>query len=241
MKECKACRETKDFSEFRQRYDSKDGFRNVCKTCEATKVKIGKVINEVGNTFGNWTVLSRAENKADGSAKWLCKCNCGTEKVVAANTLREGKSFSCGCFKATAGRERRNLSSIENTLLRAYKRGAKDRGFDFELSDTDFKTIIYSNCYYCNDKPSDKKHFYSYTQGKDENYFISANGIDRVDNTKGYTKSNTVSCCKICNRMKSDIEYSVFLEKISKISNNMKKETYEKISNNTESSSNVFN
>ena len=88
MKTCKACKALKPLDNFRPRKDSTDGYRNVCKTCEKEKVLIGKVIDEVNNIYGNWTVVSRAENKPDGSAQWNCICTCGTEKVVPANTLR---------------------------------------------------------------------------------------------------------------------------------------------------------
>ena len=98
MKECKACKQAKDFSEFRKRKDSKDGFRNVCRVCQDNNVKIGKVINEAGKTVGQWKVLARAENNKDGSARWLCKCTCGTERSVSASALREGRTLSCGCI-----------------------------------------------------------------------------------------------------------------------------------------------
>lgn len=30
---------------------------------------------------------------------WLCRCDCGTEKVIAANSLRINRVVSCGCKK----------------------------------------------------------------------------------------------------------------------------------------------
>ena len=62
---------------------------------------MGKVIDLTGQKFGRLTVISRAE-KPEGShstsAFWLCRCECGNEKVVSANVLRQGKSQSCGCY-----------------------------------------------------------------------------------------------------------------------------------------------
>lgn len=34
-----------------------------------------------------------------GRAKWLCHCDCGTEKVVNASDLKNGSTTSCGCIK----------------------------------------------------------------------------------------------------------------------------------------------
>lgn len=48
----------------------------------------------------------------------------------------------------------------------------------------------------------------------------NANGIDRVDSTKHYTKENCVPCCFICNRMKNKYSINVFLEKIKQIYHN---------------------
>jgi hypothetical protein len=42
-----------------------------------------------------------------------------------------------------------------------------------------------------------------YLCGKEENE-THKNGIDRFDNTKGYTEENIRSCCVSCNYMKKD-------------------------------------
>ncbi len=49
-----------------------------------------------GQAFGRWQVLSYAGS--DNGAKWLCRCECGTERVVAATSLFQG-SQSCGCLQ----------------------------------------------------------------------------------------------------------------------------------------------
>jgi len=42
-------------------------------------------------------------------------------------------------------------------------------------------------------------------------------GIDRIDNKIGYTKENSVSCCKLCNYMKNNYSVDDFLAHIKKI------------------------
>ena len=42
-------------------------------------------------------------------------------------------------------------------------------------------------------------------------------GIDRVDNSQGYTLENSASCCKICNFMKKTTTKGEFLKQIEKI------------------------
>lgn len=47
--------------------------------------------------FGRWTVLRL--HCGGEKAMWLCRCECGTESVVAGTGLEIGHSKSCGCFK----------------------------------------------------------------------------------------------------------------------------------------------
>ena len=49
-------------------------------------------------------MLARAQDKATGAggAIWLCRCQCGVEKVIAGGMLRAGNTFSCGCLRATS-------------------------------------------------------------------------------------------------------------------------------------------
>lgn len=61
---------------------------------------MSKLINLVGEKYGNWTVLEKAKKPEDSkssSAFWLCRCDCGTERIVSGNVLKQGKSKSCGC------------------------------------------------------------------------------------------------------------------------------------------------
>jgi hypothetical protein len=52
----------------------------------------------VGQSFGNWTVLLRdSRTDSRGNAYWLCRCICGTERVVMGGNLRRRLTTSCGC------------------------------------------------------------------------------------------------------------------------------------------------
>lgn len=59
---------------------------------------MGKIKNEVGNTYGYLTVIERAPNNSENRAMWLCKCKCGNETVVMGKHLRSGNTKSCGCL-----------------------------------------------------------------------------------------------------------------------------------------------
>lgn len=51
----------------------------------------------VGKRFGRWTVLDATMRSPSGETKWLCRCDCGTERYVLERSLRYGASQSCGC------------------------------------------------------------------------------------------------------------------------------------------------
>jgi hypothetical protein len=61
-----------------------------------------KALDLVGQVFGRLTVIYRAENDAAGGTRWLCRCDCGGESVVAGGNLRSGHTASCGCSQQVA-------------------------------------------------------------------------------------------------------------------------------------------
>lgn len=85
--------------------------------------------------------------------------------------------------------------------LTQYKSAAKFRELDFKLSPDEFNALLTLNCHYC-----DK---------------AAANGVDRIDSSKGYLSYNVVPCCSICNRMKMDLPYNQFIEHIDAINKHM--------------------
>src|SRR6266568_1459518 len=57
-----------------------------------------RAIDLTGVRFGHLTVISIAEGqRIRKGLAWICRCDCGTEKIFASNTLRTGHSQSCGC------------------------------------------------------------------------------------------------------------------------------------------------
>lgn len=57
-----------------------------------------------GRRFGRWIVVKRAESLKDKRGHlvtmWHCRCDCGTEKDIRAQSLKAGTTKSCGCYKA---------------------------------------------------------------------------------------------------------------------------------------------
>lgn len=50
--------------------------------------------------YGDWEVVSRADNDRHGKSRYWCKCRvCGKHKEVNTSSLLRGLSESCGCWK----------------------------------------------------------------------------------------------------------------------------------------------
>lgn len=59
---------------------------------------MAKSLDQVGKTFERLTVISRADNDRHGNSRWLCRCQCGCEKIVRGSHQVSGNTQSCGCL-----------------------------------------------------------------------------------------------------------------------------------------------
>ena len=70
----------------------------------------------VGQKIGRWTVQYLLEERTKKRGKiYHCKCECGNEKDVPAETLRRGQSKSCGCLNRELAAERCRATRIDLT------------------------------------------------------------------------------------------------------------------------------
>lgn len=175
---------------------------------------MGKTIDLKGQKFGRLTVIGRAGSTLGRHALWLCKCSCGNSKIIRGSCLRNGSTKSCGCLRREINRLISGKANMRRTI-KNYKKSAERRGIKWDLTDRQFFDLTNQNCFYCGEIPKNitnfKRSFGSYTY----------NGLDRKDNTKGYTIRNTVPCCHTCNRAKSDLTLQEFINWIDKVYNKL--------------------
>lgn len=55
------------------------------------------------DTFGFWTVIDETPTSRADGYRLMCRCACGTEKLVPRKVLKKGGSKSCGCHGIYAG------------------------------------------------------------------------------------------------------------------------------------------
>lgn len=177
----------------------------------------------VGQTFNRLECLQYVSTDKRGNARYLWKCNCGTEKEIDGSKVKTGITVSCGYIAKESAAKRIVPNKLDpgeasfNMYYRTYRDGAKNRNREFELTKQEFKEISKRDCVYCGEGPR------PVTWNKRMNGPYVGNGIDRADNTKGYIKDNVVTCCSNCNIMKSNKTKEEFFNHIKKIYNLMEK------------------
>jgi hypothetical protein len=155
-----------------------------------------------GKRFGKLTATNRMK-AIDNKSYRLCHCDCGKKSWVRTGDLLRIRFLkSCGCTqrynKLGEGRAARNA------VLYDYKRHAIERGLVWRLTENQFDSFITSPCFFCGGEPLSIKRSKNHTGD-----FIY-NGIDRLNNKRGYVSGNVVTCCKICNRAKNNMTLNAF-------------------------------
>jgi len=67
--------------------------------------------------FGRWEVLKKTSERRNGQIMYLCRCECGIERLVDANSLTRGKSRSCGCLRSDIVSEMDNNRKLGREAL----------------------------------------------------------------------------------------------------------------------------
>ena len=104
-----------------------------------------------------------------------------------------------------------------SSVYSSYKERARVRKIDFELSRRQFGVFTSSDCFYCNAPPMNVRKV-KMRQKRYEGWgTYQYNGIDRVDNNRGYIIDNCVPCCKYCNTAKGSKMIEEFYEWIKRV------------------------
>jgi len=163
--------------------------------------------NLVGERFGPLTVIAPTTSKHNRT-RWVCMCDCGNKEslIVTGKRLRQGFKKSCGCLQRESSQRKIVVLHLSNQLpdgdascnaLHAtYGWNAKRAEREFTLTREQFKVLTSGNCHYCGAAPT------QVMKGSSCRTPYLYNGVDRQDNTKGYTLENCVPCCGTCNDMK---------------------------------------
>jgi hypothetical protein len=160
-----------------------------------------RVLNLVGKKFNKLTVISRTNNdEKNGDIRWICRCDCGKEKIVSSSHLANGNVGSCGCIIY------KGYGEIYGTYFNRIKNSAKQRELNFELKIEDIWHLFLKQNRKCA-LSGLKIEFSSKCDSND-----GTASLDRIDSSKGYTIDNVQWVHKDINYMKQDNSDADFIK-----------------------------
>jgi len=72
-------------------------------------------IDLTGARFGRLFVLGYIGKSSHRASMWLCRCDCGKEKVIVGKSLRNKETASCGCLHKDQLSERLKTHGLSHT------------------------------------------------------------------------------------------------------------------------------
>lgn len=154
--------------------------------------------------FGHLTMVAYAKSGGSGrGAIWLARCDCGNVKEVLAKDVSRGRVKSCG--KCEYSRRHpapfgtlkvpRDRRSYTKQIYKAIKEGRK-----WELTPEQYKQLIQEKCTICGSSEEAGGH-----------------KIAVIDEKKTYSLENSATICTGCLRIKGQLTFSEFLDKLKLI------------------------
>lgn len=176
-------------------------------------------INRHSNTFSEEIfvkVISESKNHSEAIKKLGYKT-----KTVLKNSLYQKyliklkPDISHFCLLSKSSVKNKQSDIDIESYYNYFKSKAVKRNKEFNLSLSEFKTIVTLPCNYCG-------RFLPIKRDKRCKYANKVSGIDRLDSNKGYIKNNVVPCCTRCNQSKNDMTLEEFYKHIESIYNFLK-------------------
>ena len=154
-----------------------------------------------GKKFYNMEVISFAGINDKGRSTWLCRCDCGNEKIVVGSELKRGKVKSCGCRNTTInGLYQDRLYRIHHLMIcRCYTK-----------STTSYERYGGRGITVCDEWRNKENGFLNFYKWSMENGYSENLTIDRIDNDGNYEPAN----CRWVDRMEqaNNTSRNVYIE-----------------------------
>lgn len=132
--------------------------------------------------FGRLTVLKQIKNAKHTT--WECRCSCGNIVLVTTNSLRSGKTKSCGCLSKEVVTKRMTTHGMYGTP--EYRTWQHMIGRCHNPTDSDFKNYGSRGIKVCQEWRNDFMVFFNYI-GKRPSLKHS---VDRINNNGNYGPGN---------------------------------------------------
>lgn len=185
-------------------FGSPQQFRSKC-SCLMKNRYIKKMADRIGSISLTDRKLISYDPAGLSGKKYTIEClRCG-------NTVFGSISkFTSPCKKCSY-EKKVDLKNPKEFVYEKYSYNSMMRNLDFLLTLEEFSKLIKMNCFFCDSPPNNR-----WKMKRKKNNELIYNGIDRIDNNKGYFLENCVTCCSVCNRAKGTMSLKEFKEQIIK-------------------------
>lgn len=166
------------------------------------------IIDLTGQRFGKWLILKRGPNSSTRRSRWVCRCDCGTTRLVQSGHLRRGLSTQCrGCARFQ-GYEQISLAYWNHLI-----NGAKERGIGFKLTIEEAWQQFLRQQSRC--ALTGQVIFFARCYGVD----LQTASLDRIDSSSGYIVDNIQWTHKDINMLKGSISVERFIQLCQLVTN----------------------
>ena len=138
----------------------------------------------IGQRFGRLLVLREGPRPSRAQRVWVCKCSCGTIKMVRQQHLRHGRTQSCGCLSADMTGDRFRTHGLRSSRTYRIWVGMKQRCQNH--NNPKFPSYGGRGITVCNRWQS-FQHFFA-----DMGHAPPGKSIERKNNSLGYLPSNCI-------------------------------------------------
>lgn len=169
---------------------------------------------KIGSFVGNWVVISERYRKNN---IWYndCECVCGIIRPVRNWWLNHSKSLSCGCLNTKGRFKGKYVGDLSASYYTSFKSSRTIKGITF---DDDVNMEYLWNLFLKQDKkcaisgvPISLNKQWSRQNKGIKTEIIQTASIDRIDNSKGYTKTNVQWVHKDINFMRGGMTIEMFI------------------------------
>ena len=140
-----------------------------------------------GQYFGLWSVIEKNYDDPQHKYKYLCKCACGTLKMVRGADLVSGKSLSCGCLTRPYKKDHPEVTRLIDlrlyTIFNNMRNRCNNPNYPFYANYGGRGIKVCPEWSNVKDFPA----FYSWAMS---NGYSDDLTLDRIDNNKGYSPDN---------------------------------------------------
>lgn len=134
-------------------------------------------LKRIGERYGRWTIIALSRRQKRCGVEYLCKCDCGTTRVIQISSLINGKTKSCGCIQ----------KSNYDTKSRLYKIWCHMKGRCYCVTDTKYNQYGGRGITVCDEWKDDYNNFLSWSLN---NGYTDELTIERIDVNGNYTPDN---------------------------------------------------